>query len=265
LIFEGTWGGRAESDSKQGLVQREYSVFISLHHDSQRFTKGWEQVLKAVIFDMDGVLTDSMPYHAQAMETVFNGLGIAIDPQDIYEREGEKTGDVVRFLLEKGTHEFSKYDVGSIVQKYIEEFRRIAEFRVFGGMDDCLKELKEKFLLAVVSGSDKPIVYDIMEKKFPGIFNVIVTGDDVEHGKPAPDPYVKAVDMLKIGKDECLVIENAPMGVDSALGAGLCCVGVPTYLEPEKLKRADLILRDHRELVDFLLELEPEDNTCRRS
>lgn len=221
-------------------------------------------MLKAVIFDMDGVLTDSMPYHARAMETVFNGLGIAIDPQDIYEREGEKTGDVVRFLLEKETDEFSKYDVDSIVQKYIEEFRRIAEFRVFGGMEACLHELKKKFLLAVVSGSDKPIVYDIMGSKFPGIFNVIVTGDDVRHGKPAPDPYLRAVDMLEIGKDECFVVENAPMGVDSALSAGLCCIGVPTYLEPGKLERADLILRDHGELVDFLLRLKPEDNTCLR-
>lgn len=221
-------------------------------------------MLKAVIFDMDGVLTDSMPYHARAMETVFNGLGIAIDPQDIYEREGEKTGGVVRFLLEKETDELSKYDIGSIVEKYIEEFRRIAEFRVFGGMETCLHELKKKFLLAVVSGSDKPIVYDIMESKFPGIFNVIVTGDDVRYGKPAPDPYLRAVDMLEIGKDECFVVENAPMGVDSAISAGLCCVGVPTYLEPGKLERADLVLRDHRELVDFLLRLKPEDNTCLR-
>ncbi|MCQ6963776.1 HAD family hydrolase [Methanolobus chelungpuianus] len=219
-------------------------------------------MLKAVIFDMDGVLTDSMPYHARAMENVFNELGISIDPQDIYEREGEKTGDVVRFLLEKETNEPSKYDVGSIVEKYVGEFRRIAELRVFGGMEACLHQLKKKFLLAVVSGSDKPIVYDIMESKFPGVFDVIVTGDDVRHGKPAPDPYLKAVAMLKIGKDECFVVENAPMGVDSALSAGLCCVGVPTYLESGKLKRADLLFRDHRELVDRLMRLEPEDNIC---
>ena len=219
-------------------------------------------MLKAVIFDMDGVLTDSMPYHARAMETVFSELGIDIDPQDIYEREGEKTADVVRFLLEKETNELSKYDVGSIVEKYIEEFRRIAEFRVFEGMETCLQELKKKFLLAVVSGSDKPIVYDIMESKFPGIFNVIVTGDDVKYGKPAPDPYLKAVNMLRIGKDECFVVENAPMGVDSALSAGLCCIAVPTYLKPEKLGKAYLVLRDHRELVDRLMKLEPKDNIC---
>jgi beta-phosphoglucomutase-like phosphatase (HAD superfamily) len=217
-------------------------------------------VLKAVIFDMDGVLTDSMPYHAQAMKKVFNELGITIDVQDIYEREGEKTVDVVDFLLKKGTGDTSKYDRSSIVENYIAEFRRIAEFRVFEGMKECLQEIKTKFLLAVVSGSDKPIVYDIMESKFPGIFDVIVTGDDVDHGKPAPDPYLKAVDMLKIRKDECFVVENAPMGVDSALSAGLCCIAVPTYLSPDKLSRANLLIRDHRELVKYLLKLGPESN-----
>ena len=209
---------------------------------------------------MDGVLTDSMPYHAQAMKKVFNELGITIDVQDIYEREGEKTVDVVDFLLKKGTGDTSKYDRSSIVENYIAEFRRIAEFRVFEGMKECLQEIKTKFLLAVVSGSDKPIVYDIMESKFPGIFDVIVTGDDVDHGKPAPDPYLKAIDMLKIRKDECFVVENAPMGVDSALSAGLCCIAVPTYLSPDKLSRANLLIRDHRELVKYLLKLGPESN-----
>jgi len=219
-------------------------------------------VLKAVIFDMDGVLTDSMPYHAQAMEKVFNELGIMIDVQDIYEREGEKTVDVVDFLLEKGTGDISKYDRNSIVEDYIAEFGVIAEIRVFEGMKECLQALKKKFLLAVVSGSDKPIVYDIMEKKFPGVFDVIVTGDDVKRGKPAPEPYLKAVAMLKICKDECFVVENAPMGVDSAIGAGLRCVAVPTYLAPEKLSRADLLIHDHRQLVDYLLKLESGDNIC---
>ncbi len=211
---------------------------------------------------MDGVLTDSMPYHAQAMKKVFNRRGITIDIQDIYEREGEKTVDVVDFLLKKGTGDTSEYDRSSIVEDYIAEFRVIADIRVFEGMKECLQALKTKFLLAVVSGSDKPIVYDIMEKKFPGIFDVIVTGDDVKRGKPAPEPYLKAVSMLKIGKKECFVVENAPMGVDSALSAGLCCIAVPTYLAPEKLSSANLLIPDHKELVNYLLDLEPTSNTC---
>lgn len=211
---------------------------------------------------MDGVLTDSMPYHAQAMEKVLNGLGITIDTQDIYEREGEKTIDVVNFLLEKGNDDASVYDRKGIVDKYIAMFGHIAQIRVFEGMKECLQALKTNFLLAVVSGSDKPIVYDIMQNEFPDIFDVIVTGDDVQRGKPSPDPYLKAVAMLKVRKDECIVVENAPMGVDSALSAGLCCIAVPTYLAPEKLSRANLLIPDHRELVNYLLDLEPTSNVC---
>ena len=211
---------------------------------------------------MDGVLTDSMPYHAQAMEKVFNGLGITIDTQDIYEREGEKTIDVVNFLLEKGTDDASVYDRKDIVDKYIAKFGHIAQIKVFEGMKECLQILKTNFLLAVVSGSDKPIVYNIMQNEFPGIFDVIVTGDDVERGKPSPDPYLKAVAMLKLRKDECIVVENAPMGVDSALSAGICCIAVPTYLAPEKLSRANLLIPDHRELVNYLLDLETTSNVC---
>jgi HAD superfamily hydrolase (TIGR01509 family) len=219
-------------------------------------------VLKAIIFDMDGVLTDSMPYHALAMKKVFSELDITIDMQDIYEREGEKTVDVVNFLLEKGTDDSSVYDRIDIVGKYIAKFGHIAEIRVFEGMKDCLQALKTNFLLAVVSGSDKPIVYDIMQNEFAGIFDVIVTGDDVQRGKPSPDPYLKAVAMLKVRKDECIVVENAPMGVDSALSAGLCCIAVPTYLAPEKLSRANLLIPDHGELVNYLLDLEPTSNVC---
>ena len=211
---------------------------------------------------MDGVLTDSMPYHALAMKKVFSELDITIDMQDIYEREGEKTVDVVNFLLEKGTDDSSVYDRIDIVGKYIAKFGHIAEIRVFEGMKDCLQALKTNFLLAVVSGSDKPIVYDIMQNEFAGIFDVIVTGDDVQRGKPSPDPYLKAVAMLKVRKDECIVVENAPMGVDSALSAGLCCIAVPTYLAPEKLSRANLLIPDHGELVNYLLDLEPTSNVC---
>ncbi len=211
---------------------------------------------------MDGVLTDSMPYHAQAMEKVFKELDITIDTQDIYEREGEKTVDVINFLLEKGSDDSSVYDRMDIVDKYIAKFGHIAKIRVFEGMKECLQALKTNFLLAVVSGSDKPIVYDIMQNEFPGIFDAIVTGDDVERGKPSPDPYLKAVAMLKVRKDECIVVENAPMGVDSALSAGICCIAVPTYLAPEKLSRANLLIPDHRELVNYLLDLEPTSNVC---
>ncbi|MDG6244079.1 MAG: HAD family phosphatase [Methanolobus sp.] len=214
-------------------------------------------MLKALIFDMDGVLVDSMSYHAQAVENIFKQIGVEMDRQDIFEREGERTADIITYLLEKGARDISVYDIQDIVERYIAEFNRIVKLKVFDGMQECLTELKERFDLAVVSGSDRPIVHDILNSKYPGIFDNIVSADDVKKGKPSPEPYLKAVEMLGIKKEEGIVIENAPMGVEAAKKAGLCCVAVPTYLDSGKFNQADIVIEDHTHLIEFLLGLEP--------
>jgi HAD superfamily hydrolase (TIGR01509 family) len=68
------------------------------------------------------------------------------------------------------------------------------------------------FSLAVVTGSDRYTVNGIMDDFFPDVFDTIVCGEDVHYGKPYPDPYLKAVELLSIEKSECMVVENAPMG-----------------------------------------------------
>lgn len=221
-------------------------------------------MLKAVIFDMDGVLVDSMSDHAEAVRHIFDEIGVKMDKQDIFEREGERTADIVEFLLRKGAGSASEYDISDIVERYIAEFNRISEIKVFKGMQECLKALKDRFGLAVVSGSDRPIVHDIINSLYPGIFREIITADDVEHGKPEPDPYLKAAQMLGIEKHEGIVIENAPMGVESAKKAGFYCVAVPTYLDAERFHMADMILENHNRLVEFLNELDPSYD-CLRS
>jgi len=222
-------------------------------------------VLKAIIFDMDGVLVDSMSYHAQAVQNIFDQIGVKMDKQDIFEREGERTVDIITYLIEKETGDASGYDIHDIVERYIQEFNRIVELKVFDGLREYLYSMNNDFRLCVVSGSDRPIVHDTIASEFPDIFEILVSADDVEHGKPHPEPYLTAVEKLGIAKDECLVVENAPMGVESAKKAGLCCIAVPTYLDSEKLAKADLVLQDHRELVDYLLKLGPSSAACPHS
>jgi len=68
----------------------------------------------------------------------------------------------------------------------------------------------------------------------------------------SPEPYLKAVEMLKVAKQECIVIENAPMGVESAKRAGLYCIAIPTYVDPGMLKNADIIISNQKMLLEFL-------------
>ncbi len=85
----------------------------------------------------------------------------------------------------------------------------------------------------------------------------MVTGDDIKNSKPHPDPFLKAVELLDVQREECMIIENAVLGVEAAKKAEIYCIGVPTYVEPSQLDRADLVVGDHQQLMEHLLSLEP--------
>lgn len=214
-------------------------------------------MFNSLIFDVDGVLVDSMPCHADAWISTFSEVGIDIIRQDIYDIEGSNHTGIIKFIFKKAGREAEPELIEKLRVRKRELFFRNKKISSFEGMYDLLKTLKERFHLAVVSGSDRPIVDSMMNEFYPDIFEVIISGADVTNGKPHPEPYLKAVDMLGVKKEKCLVIENAPLGVDSAKNAGLYCVTVPTYVAAEKLKRADRTFRDHSQLLQFLADLEP--------
>jgi beta-phosphoglucomutase-like phosphatase (HAD superfamily) len=214
-------------------------------------------VLKALIFDMDGVLVDSMPFHAAAWKKALLDMGMEIQNEDIYAIEGSNPRNGLQFLIRKARREPELYDFEVITAIYRQEFKRIFELKAFEGMKECLELLKNRFLLSVVSGSDRYIVHSIVDQLFPGIFDTVITGDDVKNSKPCPDPFLKAVELLKVRREECIIIENAILGVEAAKRAEIYCIGIPTYLEPFQLERADLVIGDHKRLIEHLLSLEP--------
>ena len=212
-------------------------------------------MLKGLIFDVDGVLMDSMPYHADAWVQAFGEAGIHITAMDIYEIEGSNHKGVVDIIFRKAGMEPTESDYEAFLHKKRDWFLRNNRAEPFKGMQACLKLLKEKYKLAIASGADRIIVNALMEKFYPGIFEVIVSGEDVTRGKPDPEPYLTAAHKLGLKSEECMVIENAPLGIKSAKMAGIYCIAVPTYLPKEKLIGADMVLADHAELIGYLSKL----------
>jgi HAD superfamily hydrolase (TIGR01509 family) len=206
---------------------------------------------------MDGVLVDSMPFQAAAWKKAFLDMGMEIQDRDIYEIEGSNPRNGLPLLIQKAGKEPGAYDFETITSIYRQEFKRVFELKAFEGMIECLEVLKKRFLLSVVSGSDHVIVHGIVDQLFPGIFDIVVTGDDIINSKPHPDPFLKAVELLNVRREECVVIENAILGVEAAKNAEIYCIGVPTYVEPTQLDRADFVVEDHRLLMQHLLSLEP--------
>lgn len=214
-------------------------------------------MLKAIIFDVDGVLVDSMRFQADAWAEAFKEVGITISREDIYELEGSNDKRLIKSIFEKAGKEPEPEHFEQLPEKKREalEFDRIKPFE---GIIECLDELKQHFKLAMVSGSNRITVGKIVNRFFSGYFDVIVNGSDLERGKPDPDPYLKALEKLDLTRNECIVVENAPLGITAAKRAGLYCVAVASMLEPEKVQHADLVLEDHAVLLDYLKSLIPE-------
>ncbi|MDO8141605.1 MAG: HAD family phosphatase, partial [Candidatus Brocadiales bacterium] len=143
-------------------------------------------------------------------------------------------------------------DIGS---RKLTIFGQIARVKPFDGIKELLETLKQTYKLAVVSGSNRSTVHETINAFFPETFQVIVDGEETKICKPSPEPYLNAVQRLGVSEDQCLVIENAPLGVRSAKSAGLRCIAVTTYLDRECLKEADLILDNHREIGKYIMNL----------
>lgn len=212
-------------------------------------------MLKGLIFDVDGVLVDSMPYHADAWVQAFGEAGIHITNMDIYEIEGSNHKGVVDIIFHKAGLEPATSDYEKFLKKKREYFLRNNRAEPFEGMQACLQALKEKYKLAVASGADRTIVNTLMDKFYHSIFDAIISGEDVTRGKPDPEPYLTAVGKLGLEPEECMVIENAPLGIKSAKMAGIYCIAVPTYLQKEKMMGADMVLQNHAELIAYLYTL----------
>jgi HAD superfamily hydrolase (TIGR01509 family) len=210
---------------------------------------------KGIIFDVDGVLVDSMPYHAMAWIEAFATVGIEIKESEIYEIEGSNHIGVVNLIFKKYGKVPESGDYEDLLLKKRTHFMNNNNSQPFENMQECLKTLKNTYKLAVASGADRTIVTSLISKFYPDIFDAIVSGEDVKYGKPDPEPYITAASMLGVDPKDCIVIENAPLGVLSAKNAGMYCVAVPTYLSPDKLKDADLLLDNHKALVDYLNKL----------
>lgn len=202
--------------------------------------------LKAVLLDMDGVVVDGVPFHLRAWKEAFSAVGIEVTDVDIYKREGMDGLETVREISrEKGV------PLAPEVQRRVNESKnrilnKIFKVRFIHGSLELIRKLKEKgFKLALVTGTRGEVVRSVLGGLKEGLdsyFDVVITAESVERKKPAPDPYLKAVEELGLRKEECLVIENAPAGITSAKRAGLRCLAITTSLPESYLKEADAIL-----------------------
>jgi len=198
--------------------------------------------ISSLIFDMDGVITDTMPYHFKAWKSVFAASGLQATHEDIYKREGQKGIDSVKELFAEKKIPYTD-EMGQRLLDHKEElFKRIFKRKFILGSRRFIKKYHTKgFKLALVTGTSRHEAQKLLPKDLWNCFTVTVCGSDVQNGKPHPEPYLKALTKLGIESQDAIVIENAPFGIRSAKAAGLRCLALETSLPVTYLKQADAV------------------------
>ncbi len=211
---------------------------------------------KAVLFDLDGVLLDSMPYHVLAWQKVFSRYGTRIEANEIYSREGCLSADMARLVAEDHELNLSEPELMQLIQEKSKLYNELSRAEIMPGVVELIEELKRRrILIAIVTGTFRENLLRVMPAELVRQFNVIITGGDVNNGKPHPEPYLKAAEKLGLLPDECVVVENAELGIASGKAAGMFCLGVMSTQTAEQLKQADLIVSDLIAIRNRLIEI----------
>jgi beta-phosphoglucomutase family hydrolase len=185
-------------------------------------------MVKAVIFDMDGVISDTQKLHAEVESKLLARFGVVLSPEEITKRyAGVRTREFFSRLLEE---QGAVFDIDQILEEKWEEMAILADDKVeeIPGSIALIKSLKAaKFPLAVASASNLRYVTTVLKKLgVDDAFDSVVSGDMVQKGKPDPESFLLAATNLGISPEQCLVIEDGISGMEAARSAGMYCIGL---------------------------------------
>ncbi|WP_353332087.1 HAD-IA family hydrolase [Bacteroides sedimenti] len=188
--------------------------------------------IKAVLFDMDGVLFDSMPHHANSWHMIMEERGLHLSKEEAYLHEGRTGSGTINIICQRqyGRNATEK-EIQEIYKAKTEAFNKLPEAEKMDGAWEVLNKVKRDGLFSmVVTGSGQATLLNRLNDNFPNIFKpeLMVTAFDVKIGKPHPEPYLMALNKGNLMANEAIVVENAPLGVQAASAAGIFTVAVNT-------------------------------------
>ncbi len=192
---------------------------------------------QAILFDMDGVLFDSMPLHAKCWVEACRKFGLNATEQDTYMNEGRTALSTIDiFTREQWGRAVRPEEVDEIYAEKCRLFNLCPEAPKMPGAEDVLRRVKDAGLrIAVVTGSGQGSLLQRLETSYRGFFRpeYVVSSRDCQRGKPNPDPYLLGLQRVGVSADAALVVENAPLGVMAAHAAGIFTIAVNTGPLPD--------------------------------
>jgi len=197
---------------------------------------------KAVLWDLDGVLVDTAPFHFQAWQELFRSVGKGFADGDFRRTFGLRNDAILRDIL----GELMPAEEARLARRKEELYRARAEGRVkaMPGAIGLLRRLKQEGRkTAIVSSAPRENVRVLLRSLgLEEMFEAVVAEEDAPRGKPDPQGFLLAAEKLGVAPAECVVIEDAPGGVEAAKRAGMRCIGVTTSRPRGALTSADLVV-----------------------
>ena len=219
-------------------------------------------MLKAVLFDMDGVLFDSMKNHAYAWSHAMTDFGLAMTPEEVYMNEGRTGHGTINILSNRyWGRNATDEECEEIYKAKSALFDTLPEPQPMPGALELLQKVKAQGLMRViVTGSATHALLDRVNAAFPGIFSseLMVTAFDVRHGKPNPEPYLMGLKKAGVKANEAIVVENAPLGVQAARAADIFTIAANTGPLPDEVllsSGANMVVPSMQHLADHWDEI----------
>ena len=216
-------------------------------------------MFRAVIFDFDGVITDSEVLHLRSFNKILERFDLQISSRDYYRNYlGLSDFDLFTLLIEKNIIKVSKGSIGDLIKQKNVIFEELMENdgKIIGGVREFLDTLRNKAItMAICSGALSAEIELILEQaNLRSYFEFIVAADHVGRGKPSPEGYLLAIEKLGFGKlpgligSECIAIEDSHWGLEAAKAAGMHTIAVTNSYDADQLTTAEMVVSDLREI-----------------
>lgn len=214
-----------------------------------------------VIFDMDGVLADTGPIHFQSWVKMANeDAGVNFTKEFFEESFGQQSIPITRKLVGTRAEQALVEKWANLKEEYYREMVK-DKLVPLPGVIELIRDLKKENIKMAVgsSGPLENVELLLTSLKIKQYFDIIITAEDVKNGKPAPDVFLIAANKLNLKPENCIVIEDAPVGIEAAKRAGMKSIALTTTHKKEELYQADIIVEDlfniHRgEILKLLKE-----------
>ena len=213
--------------------------------------------IKAVIFDLDGVLTDTAHYHFQAWQALAHELGISFTEQDNEQLKGVDRLGSLRWILQQAQRQLSPEEETRLMQQknahYLELIAHMSPADLFDGVQQLFAELRQHGIKIGLASASKNAAMVVQRLGIASQFDYIADANNVVNSKPDPEVFLLAAKGLGVAPEHCIGVEDAVAGVEAINRAGMQAIGIG---DPKVLKSALKVYQTVQELkLNELLEL----------